>query len=159
MKRIAVIAVVAAIFGLSLLGCMTRRKYHIATPILPKPRYSPNDPVLVDSFRPTFRWSALSPGQTFDFAIWEASTRSATYGTEFVRGQLFYSKSGIIGTEYRIDRDLPPHRPFYWSVKPTGTTEWATYDSTFVSFAPIPGAAGIDPTIKGVYFLIATPWQ
>ena len=173
MKSLTTIVVVI-IYCLVLAGCVAVTTYHGLRPIEPKPNSSRfYEPVEVASLRPTFKWKTMSPVQAVDLAIWGAYQSvpvqnaqaqngvvlPGLYGgaltVEYdVRGDLVYSKEGILGGMQQVEISLAPSTVYFWSIKPTGTSEWSTANH----YAQTIGGA-IQETTSGkkLFFLIKTP--
>jgi hypothetical protein len=131
------------------------------SPLYPKPHFGmlggPITPTPVDSLRPVFKWQAQSPDRRVDFIIWEAvpvptKGRQALFPIlgQYVKGETIYHKEGIIGGEWQLEKDLAPDTPYYWSIRLTGTTSWATASH---SFSIILASA----SYTGEFFMFKTP--
>jgi hypothetical protein len=170
-----VAVVVAAVFCAALAGCESLPPYLPGSaqphgpgdplvyttikPISPHNLFGlfiPFVPVVVDSLQPVFKWQAASPGLTADLAIWEA-VKSHPGGNYDIRGRLVYHKEGLTGEEHRLDKPLDPDTTYFWSIKPTGTTAWATATFQNQTIGILPGSSSGSQTISGCFFLIQTP--
>lgn len=112
--------------------------YQHATPINP----TDNDPATISTVtttHPTFRWSGLTTNDlntNYSLGIWgsvvaDTSLRgsvlhSSSNGPVLMRGELIFKKDQIQGNEFRPDVTLIPGRYYFWSVKPSNSSEWAT---------------------------------
>jgi hypothetical protein len=159
MKSSITIFAIAGIFGSILTGCVSYTTYNNLKPISPKPEIY--TPIIVDSLEPVFKWQTKSPDQKVDLAIWEAFKSQSVLVMEGaqrlydVKGDVVYNKKGIVGGEHRIEKNLMPDAVYFWSIKPTGTTDWASANSHFynlgIPYAPVEAHA------TTLFFLIRTP--
>ena len=106
---------------------------------------SPNGAVLVDSLTPTFEWKQrpedlMTP---MDLAVWFV-------GPDGAPGELYYSEQGFVGSRHKMKLPLAPGVEYFWSVKKSESTVWAT--ANYVGVSPIGAAWG-----KGLPFKIKAP--
>lgn len=80
---------------------------------------------------------------TYDFAVWEVQRDGSV-------GEVVAQKEGIFGTSYKLEKPLQPDREYYWSVKKSNSSVWATI--SFVGVSPIGANWG-----HGQPFKIKTP--
>jgi hypothetical protein len=134
--------VIIILFGFLLAGCITHSTYNNLKPIFPKPNLRRiNAPVVVNSLRPTFEWQTETADQKVDLGIWEAVKTQIATGDVlyYIKGELIYYKTEIVGGEQQIDKNLAPDTVYIWSVKPNGTQDWATanfYQTILLSDGP-----------------------
>lgn len=84
--------------------------------------------VTVDSLTPTLRWAPQTGVQKYDVAVWTCPSRYLTGQFEQELGdQVFFTKE-IRGLSVRITPALKPGIRYYWSVRPSGTEKWSTYN-------------------------------
>jgi len=128
-----VIAATATWIALFITGCVEIPKFPTLEPVSPRPSsISARGAVDVDSLTPSFSWKAAESGggvgDTYDFAIWEVLSDGSV-------GEVVAQKSGIFGTSYTVEQPLLPDHDYYWSVKKTNSSVWATI--SFVGVSPI----------------------
>lgn len=139
MGKIKISILLGIIFLFS--GCVS---YKSIKPIYPHPSQK------VNSLSPAFTWEPAKGVKQYDFAIWEAhdTVRGGGFFYHLLLGGLANYDLGdsyrvsnmailvkdIEGTEFKPDVVLKPSlknysRPYYWSVRPSGQTEWASVRS------------------------------
>lgn len=106
---------------------------------------NPNGSVEVDSLTPTFKWKQpLEDLMTrMDIAVWFV-------GADGTPGEIFYSDEGFVGSQHTMKKPLVPNLEYFWSVKKSDSSVWAT--ASYVGVSPI-GAAWQ----KGLPFKIKAP--
>lgn len=106
---------------------------------------NPDGAVVVDSLTPTFRWKqpVADLMSRMDLAVWFV-------GPDGIPGELYYSKEGFFGDSHTMTQPLAPGVEYFWSVKKSDSTVWAT--ASYVGVSPI-GAAWK----KGLPFKIKAP--
>jgi len=127
-------------------GCVGTMSYPGIEPTSFKPSgMSPNAAVLVDSLTPTFKWKQpVEDVMTrMDIAVWFV-------GAGGTPGELYYSEEGFVGSQHTMKKPLAPGVEYFWSVKKSDSTVWAT--ANYVGVSPI-GAAWQ----KGAPFKIKAP--
>ncbi len=114
-------------------GCISVTQYEGSLrPVSPKPHgVQFYRAVGVDSVHPTFawKWAAGGSSQLVDLAIWEAVYKGKGFRSNtgsYDKGSLVYRKDGIGGTEHMVQTNLAPETIYFWSIKPSGTRDWAT---------------------------------
>ena len=158
-----------AVLSLLLGGCMVAtNSYNNLKPISPKPNAIRDlTPVGVKSLRPIFKWHTNSPDQKVDLVIWQAVKKTdqqvkteikqrgnGTVPPLYTQGPTVYSKEGIVGGSHQIENDLIPDAVYYWSIKPTGTNKWSTFNNVSTISG---GYSTFTDVERGLYFLIRTP--
>ena len=84
--------------------------------------------VTVNSLTPTLRWAAKTGVQKYDVAVWTCPDRYLTgQFAQELGDQVFFTK-GIQELEVRVTPALKPGIRYYWSVRPSGTEQWSTYN-------------------------------
>jgi len=133
-------------------GCVGIRSFPTIEPVTFKPSLiRPGQPVLVDSLTPTFQWEQDDPQDTADFAIWRVV--GGGQSTE-----MFFERNGISGSKYKLEQPLTPDGDYVWSVRISGTVEWATMNYTQGMVIPTPVVAfGEWSRRKGIPFRIKAP--
>lgn len=127
-------------------GCVGTTSYPVVEPITFKPSavgLSPNAAVEVDSLTPTFKWKQPDQMAKYDFAVWYVGAGGAP-------GEIFHYEEETWGGQYTLQKPLSPGLEYFWSVKKSGTSEWAT--ANYLGFSPIGAAWG-----KGLPFKIKAP--
>lgn len=115
-----------------LTGCVGVAQFPTIEPISFRPSgISPQSAVEVHSLQPTFSWKPMAGVSTYDFAIWSVGPNGAL-------GESEYFVEEVEGPEHKVSKLLLPGE-YFWSVKPHGSTVWATASFTqvnplFVSF-------------------------
>lgn len=143
-----ILASVIVMAGLGLSACVEIPKYPTFEPVSPRPSsVSARGAVGVDSLTPTFSWKAGGAAggfsDTYDFAIWEVLSEGSV-------GEVVEHKEAIFGTSYTLAKPLQADRDYYWSVRKSGSSVWATI--SFVGVSPIGANWG-----HGQPFKIHTP--
>jgi len=95
--------------------------------------------VKVETLKPSFLWKPLTGSATYDLAIWECILPG------YERGRVAYFKKGIIDTKHKVETPLKPYSLYYWSVCPSGSEAWTTYNATYAA-----------AWLENYYFLIET---
>ena len=125
-------------------SCIEVPKYSTLEPVSPRPVItSARNPVYVDSLTPSFSWKGGSPSGYYDFCIWEVQADGGI-------GESVVQKTQIIGTSFKLETPLAPDHEYYWSVKPSDSSVWATI--TFTGISPLGVNWG-----SGIPFKIKTP--
>jgi hypothetical protein len=125
-------------------GCVGTLSFPTIEPISYKPSgMSPTSAVLVDSLKPTFKWKQQDLTEKMDLAVWFVGPNGAP-------GELYYSEEGIWGGQQTMQKPLAPGVEYFWSVKKSSSSVWATAD--YVGVSPIGAAWG-----KGYPFKIKAP--
>jgi hypothetical protein len=126
MKTLKVFIKVLAMAGASALlaamaGCVAYSTTSGIKPIYPKTGLLIQT---VDSLQPEFQWRGLGTGKTYDLAVWD----SIKVGEDPVpkRRRMIYERSGIAANLHKLEIQLEPGNFYYWSVRETGTSTWAT---------------------------------
>jgi hypothetical protein len=133
-------------------GCVGIRTFPTIEPVTFKPSLiRPGQPILVDSLTPTFKWEQDDPHDKADFAIW------TVVGGGRVT-EMFFERFGISGSTYKLEQPLTPNGDYVWSVRISGTEQWATMNYTQGMVIPTPVAAfGEWSRSKGIPFRIKAP--
>lgn len=146
MKHKQNIMALMSVFALLLSGCVGTMSYPGIEPLAFKPSgMNPNGAVSVDSLTPTFKWKQpIEDLMTrMDLAVWFV-------GADGTPGELYYSEEGFVGSQHTMKKPLAPGVEYFWSVKKSDSTVWAT--ANYVGVSPI-GAAWQ----KGLPFKIKAP--
>ena len=123
-------------FALILLecGCVGVRTFPTIKPVTFEPSLiQPGKPVVVDSLTPLFKWKQEDPHYRADFAIWRITENSSA--------TLFLERDGILGSQYRLENALTPDAEYIWSVRITGSHQWARMNYTQGMVIPTPVVA------------------
>jgi hypothetical protein len=75
----------------------------------------------VDSLQPELKWKGKDESKKYDLAIWNAIHD----GCEFRRHKMIYEKTALSGTSHKVEIVLEPNRPYFWSVRKTGSESWS----------------------------------
>lgn len=127
-------------------GCVGTMSYPGIEPLSFRPSgMSPNAAVSVDTLTPTFRWKQpIEDIMTrMDLAVW-------LVGPDGLPGELYYSEQGFVGNQHTMKIPLAPGIEYFWSVKRSDSTVWAT--ASYAGVSPI-GVAWQ----KGLPFKIKAP--
>jgi len=129
-------------------GCIEVPKFPTIEPVSFRPSsVAARGAVDVDSLTPTFSWkttdAAGGVAENFDFGLWEVLSDGSV-------GEVVEQKAAIFGTSYKLEKPLLPDREYYWSVKKSSSSVWATV--SFVGVSPIGANWG-----HGMPFKIKTP--
>jgi hypothetical protein len=136
-------------------GCVAYKSYNGPSPVIPRQAFltSPEKGVTVDSVRPTFKWCAVRPDATYEFAIWETinypAVNRARPGANAEKGPLIYSLKNLKVTEHVLAMDLLPSTSYFWSIREEGK-EWMTVNWFIMS----PGGWS---NVRNWPFLFKTP--
>ncbi len=110
--------------------------------------------VRVESTTPILKWDAKEGIRNYDVAVWECPTRYLTGMFAAELGQQVFFSSGVQGLSVKVTPPLKSKKRYYWSVRPSGTELWSTYDI----YDPM-AYATLQHTrsSKGQYFKFSTP--
>jgi hypothetical protein len=133
-------------FFVAVAGCASLPKTYSsqARPIYPTLGTSVSDFYeKIDTLEPVLKWTDVkSPGQTYDVAVWETSSRASDksiLGTPLEPrdwGTQIYYAQALSQNFYKISKPLKPNTCYHWSVRiRTGTrvSKWATFNQSAVS--------------------------
>lgn len=90
--------------------------------------------IVVDSLTPTFKWEQPNPEKTAEFVIWAVGF----YGYP---GDVVYHAENIFGSRHTPTTQLQPGTDYFWSVRETGSQEWASMKYTRLIVIPTPVVA------------------
>jgi hypothetical protein len=113
-----------------LIGCAS---FTGVTPLYPKVGV-PNDPSIVESLQPTFRWKPSAQSEvTYDFIVYEGIKEESLRELRVKRaiGREIYYREGLKETEHKIEEPLKPGTEYYWSVrirKEQNVSTWSLYN-------------------------------
>lgn len=124
-----------------LAGCVGVAKFPTIEPISFRPSGTrPEKAVEVHTVKPTFSWKPAAGVGAYDFAIWRVSPDGAP-------GESEYSAENIESTEHTPTNVLLPGE-YFWSVRPHGSTAWATASFTQVNPLWVSWGRGLPFRIK-----------
>ncbi|MBF0532183.1 MAG: hypothetical protein HQL23_03695 [Candidatus Omnitrophica bacterium] len=126
-------------------GC-TFIKYTDIEPVTPKIGSVSAD---TESLQPILRWNdrKVNKGSHYDVGIWETLVTASG----IFRDNRIYYRENISGPEHRVEIKLEPNHTYYWSVRVSGSANWASSDILSV------GAGSTRE--HDVYFIFTTPKQ
>jgi hypothetical protein len=133
-------------------GCVGVRSFPTLEPVAYKPSLiAPQEPVLVESLTPTFKWSQTDPEAKADFILWSIGPdEPGKLGAYYIKG--------ISGCQYHISEPLVPGTEYCWSVRISGTLEWANMKYSRAVVVPTPSFVfGSFSVQGGIPFKIKTP--
>ena len=110
--------------------------------------------VTVESTTPTLKWNAEEGVRSYDVAVWECPRRYLTGMFAQELGEQVFFASRVPGDSVKITPPLKSMQRYFWSVRPTGTESWSTYNI----YEPLKYAA-LQPTgsSKGLYYKFVVP--
>jgi hypothetical protein len=124
--------IILFLFALCLLaGCVASTTYNGALrPDSPKPHFVQFFfPTTVDSLHPTFKWHATDSTRQADLGIWDAVYKGSgprNNSGSYVLGHLVYYQANLAVNEHEITTNLAPNTIYFWSIRPSGTRQWAS---------------------------------
>lgn len=146
MTRYPRTAVFVLVVAVALTGCVGTMSYPTFEPISYKPSsMGPAEAIPVDSLTPTFSWRQRAEDvmARMDLAVWQVGPNGSP-------GEQFYFAQGIIGNQHQITKPLVAGTEYFWSIKRSDSSVWAT--ANYVGVSPL-GAAWQN----GVPFKIKAP--
>lgn len=122
-------------------GCVGVAKFPTIEPVTYRPSgVAPQAAVEVHSLTPTFKWKPAPGVAEYDFALW-------LVGPDGSPGEVEYYREKIADTEHTVSKILLPGE-YFWSVKPHGSTVWATASFTQVNPLFVSWGKGLPFRIK-----------
>ena len=121
------------------------------------PVTEPYSPPIIDSLKPTLRWSPIDEpleSDNYDIVLYEAYQNSTP---AWAIGREVYYRQGLLALEHTLEIQLKPNKAYYWAIRIRRDEKPASKWSRFIYLSGCTFIGSACARAHFPYFLFITP--